>query len=602
MKKSQQTKSGKKRYSIIKQVAIFFLIGILTTGIMTYICESYFYDNSVKVQTELHAAEIANEVKRAVIDNPTHIWLIKYWYAHSDELDIEYDAVFDRRNSTAEKCRVFQEHNPGLQLRYLDTAQCEMLSPEDQKLYAEIAYSWLLTRIDQIKQSYNISYLFCVIPEDKFNSQFFLFSGAEKVAVRGTRQEDAYILGKRVPVNESQRLAMREAIRNSSHLADAGIYADYYANLCSFDSYNVLIGLTYDWSVLRADAKTKTRKGATLAILNQLVLSLICLALIFFFVLHPLKKVQSHILEYKNSKDSKAVTDGLSQINAHNEIGNLADDVSNMIFEIDAHIEQIEAITAEKERISTEMALATRIQCAMLPSIFPPFPEHTQFDLYASMDPAKEVGGDFYDFFLVDDDHLCMVIADVSGKGVPAALFMMASKIVLANNAKMGKSPAQILTDTNAAICSNNKERMFVTVWLGILEISTGKLTAANAGHEYPAIKRAGSGFELYKDKHGLVIGGMEGVQYKEYEIQLQKGDRIFVYTDGVPEATDAEKQLFGTDRMVKALNEAPDAAPEEILKNVRKNVDKFVNGAEQFDDLTMLCIEYKGKEDGNEH
>lgn len=595
--KLPHTKSESRKRSIIKQVAVFFLIGILTTGIMTYICESYFYDNSVKTQTEFRAAEIADEVKRTILEHPAHIWLIKYWYAHSDELDIEYDAAFDVRNLTAEKCRVFQEHNPGLQLRYLDNEQCARLSPEDQKLYAEIAYSWLLTRIDQIKQSYHVSYLFCVIPEDKFDSQFFVFSGAKKFAVRGTRQEDAYILGKRVPVNESQKLAMREAIKYSSHLADAGAYVDYYANLCSFDSNNVLIGLTYDWSDLRADAKTNTQKGATLAILNQLVLSLICLALIFFFVLHPLKKVQSYILGYKNSKDSKTITKGLSQINVHNEIGNLADNVSGMICEIDSHINEIERIIAEKERVSAEMELATRIQYSMLPSIFPPFPEHTQFDIYASMDPAKEVGGDFYDFFLVDDDHLCMVIADVSGKGVPAALFMMASKIILANNAKMGKSPAQILTDTNTAICSNNQERMFVTVWLGILEISTGKLTAANAGHEYPAIKRADGGFELYKDRHGLVIGGMEGVQYKEYEIKFQKGDQLFVYTDGVPEATDSANQLFGTDRMVKVLNEATYATPEEILKTVRKNVDEFVNGAEQFDDLTMLCMEYKGKE-----
>ena len=597
MIKIKQTKSEKRKHSIISQVAIFFLVGILTTGIMTYICESYFYDNSVKNQTEIHAAEIATEVKRTVIENPAHIWLIKYWYAHLDELDIEYDAAFDGRNLTAEKCRVFQEHNPELQLRYLDNEQCAKLSPEDQKLYAEIAYSWLITRIDQIKQSYHISYLFCVIPEDNFEGQFFVFSGAKKFAVRGTKQEEAYILGKRVPVNESQKFAMREAIRNSSHLADAGAYVDYYANLCSFDSNNVLIGLTYDLSDLRADIKMKTRSGATLAILNQLILSLICLALILFFVLRPLKKVQSCILEYKNSKDSKTVTRGLSQINAHNEIGNLSDDVSNMICEIDAHIEKIEHITAEKERISAEMELATRIQYSMLPSIFPPFPDRKEFSIYASMDPAKEVGGDFYDFFLVDDDHLCMVIADVSGKGVPAALFMMASKIILANNAKMGKSPSQILTDTNNAICSNNPERMFVTVWLGILEISTGKLTAANAGHEYPAIKRADSGFELYKDKHGLVIGGMEGIQYKEYEIQLEKGDRLFVYTDGVPEATNSENQLFGTDRMVKALNEMPYADPLQILKNIRKNVDGFVNGAEQFDDLTMLCIEYKGKD-----
>lgn len=247
-------------------------------------------------------------------------------------------------------------------------------------------------------------------------------------------------------------------------------------------------------------------------------------------------------------------------------------------------------------RIESELDLASNIQADMLPNIYPAFPDRPEFDIYASMNPAKEVGGDFYDFFLIDDDHLCMVIADVSGKGVPAALFMMASKIILANNAMMGKSPAQILNDTNAAICSNNREEMFVTVWLGILEISTGKLTAANAGHEYPAVKRANGGFELLKDKHGFVIGGMEGVKYKEYEINIEPGSKIFLYTDGVPEATDGDGQMFGTDRMLEALNSESNVTPEKTLKSVRAAVDGFVKQAEQFDDLTMLCLEYKEK------
>ena len=245
----------------------------------------------------------------------------------------------------------------------------------------------------------------------------------------------------------------------------------------------------------------------------------------------------------------------------------------------------------------TELRTATQIQEGMLPNVFPPYPERKEFELYASMDPAREVGGDFYDFFLVDDDHLCLVMADVSGKGVPAALFMMATKILLANNAKTGKSPAQILTDSNRAICANDREEMFVTVWLGILEISTGRLVAANAGHEYPALRRADGPFELFKDKHGLVIGAMEPAKYKEYEIRLLPGDKLFVYTDGVPEATDAENAMFGTARMLAALNETADGTPEELLKSVRRAVDGFVRGAEQFDDLTMLCLEYKGSE-----
>ena len=248
-------------------------------------------------------------------------------------------------------------------------------------------------------------------------------------------------------------------------------------------------------------------------------------------------------------------------------------------------------------RLAFQGGLSEPLQAAMLPHVFPPFPERKEFDIFASMDPAKEVGGDFYDFYLIDDDHLCMLMADVSGKGIPAALFMMVCKIILQSVAMLGGSPAEILTKTNEAICSNNEAQMFVTVWVGILEISTGKLTAANAGHEYPVLKKPDGRFELFKDKHGLVVGAMEGVRYRQYELQLEPGSKLFLYTDGVPEATDADNRLLGTERMLTALNADPDAAPEQILKNVRGAVDDFVKDAEQFDDLTMLCMEYRGKE-----
>ena len=277
------------------------------------------------------------------------------------------------------------------------------------------------------------------------------------------------------------------------------------------------------------------------------------------------------------------------------EIGDLAASIDRMEEDINSYVENIRKITAEKERISTELSLATRLQAAYIPHDFPPFPDRKEFDLYATMEPAREVGGDFYDFFLIDDDHLCLIMADVSGKGIPAALFMMVSKMILSSCAMLGKSAAEILTKTNEALCANNQEDMFVTVWLGILEISTGKLTAANAGHEYPALMQNGGSFGLYKDLHGFVVGGFEGMDYSEYELQLSPGDKLFLYTDGVPEASDAGRNMFGIDRMIKALNEDPQASPLKILTNVRGAVDIFVNGAEQFDDLTMLCFEYLG-------
>ena len=252
-------------------------------------------------------------------------------------------------------------------------------------------------------------------------------------------------------------------------------------------------------------------------------------------------------------------------------------------------------MVAKSTRIETELGLAARIQADMLPSDFPPFPERKDLDIYAEMDPAKEVGGDFYDFFLIDEDHLGLVIADVSGKGVPGALFMMSSMILLRNCAMTGQSPAQVLEAVNKQICENNREQMFVTVWLGVLDLRSGLLTAANAGHEYPVFMQPGGRFELFRDKHGFVIGGMEGMHYKEYEVQLEPGSKLFVYTDGVPEATSAAQELFGTERMLEALNQTPGADAQEILRSVHASVDRFVGNAEQFDDLTMMCVEYKG-------
>ena len=212
------------------------------------------------------------------------------------------------------------------------------------------------------------------------------------------------------------------------------------------------------------------------------------------------------------------------------------------------------------------------------------------------MKPAKEVGGDFYDFFFVDEDHLGIVMADVSGKGVPAALFMMASKILVQNYALMKKNPKEALEATNNQICQSNREQMFVTVWLGILDLKTGILTASNAGHEFPIIKSPGGKFEMFKDKHGFVIGGMEDILYKQYEVKLEKGSMLFIYTDGVAEATNSNQELFGTDRLIEVLNGSDSETPEHVINAVTDGLNDFVKDAPQFDDITMLCLKYNGE------
>ena len=312
-----------------------------------------------------------------------------------------------------------------------------------------------------------------------------------------------------------------------------------------------------------------------------------------FMLLMPVKKITEEASRF--AQENVIKKDKLTKtIRNRDEIGLLAESIDSMETKIHNYVENITQITAEKEKISTELSLAARIQTDSLPNVFPAFPDRSEFDIFASMNPAKEVGGDFYDFFLIDNDHLCLLIADVSGKGIPAALFMMSAKSIISNNAMKSRSPAEILARANNEICQRNTEDMFITIWLGILEISTGRLVAANAGHEYPILRGQDGLFKIVNDNHNAVIGGFEGVSFSEYELRLQSGSKLFLYTDGVPEATDADCRMFGVKRLVDALNEDPEASPEVLLGNVRNAVDGFVKDAEQFDDLTMLCLEYK--------
>ena len=277
------------------------------------------------------------------------------------------------------------------------------------------------------------------------------------------------------------------------------------------------------------------------------------------------------------------------------EIEVLAESFAKQSARTALYIEQIQRVTAEKERIGAELDMASRIQGSQLPNLFPPFPDRKEFSLYASMDPAKEVGGDFYDFFMIDEDHMGFVIADVSGKGVPAALLLMVSRVLIKSGLQNGKSPAETLASVNNQLCESNDEEFFVTVWLAVLELSTGNGIAANAGHEHPVLRRAGGKYELQVYRHSLAVGVMKDVPFRQHQFHLNPGDSFFVYTDGVPEATDRNSELYGTGRMLEALNRDADAEPDQVLANLTADINRFVDGAEQFDDITMLGFRYRG-------
>ncbi len=309
----------------------------------------------------------------------------------------------------------------------------------------------------------------------------------------------------------------------------------------------------------------------------------------------PIIKLQQGMRLYRQTMDSSAAAAALEDIRLKNEIGALTGDFITLMVEVDENTAEVARLTAERERIEAELNVATQIQTSILPRTFPPFPERREFDLYASMHPAKEVGGDFYDFFLIDDDHLGLVIADVSGKGVPAALFMVKAKTLIKYRARMGGTPGEIFSAVNDRLCEGNDNGMFVTAWMAILEISTGRGLAVNAGHENPVLRRSGGSYELLEYKHSPVLAFMKGIRYWEHAFQLDPGDRVFVYTDGVPEATNAAPELYGCQRMTDALNAVGSASCEETLRTLKRVVDDFVGDAPQFDDMTMLCLDYYG-------
>ena len=314
-------------------------------------------------------------------------------------------------------------------------------------------------------------------------------------------------------------------------------------------------------------------------------------------VLHPIDLLTQATGDFIQSNEEElaagTATVNVPPIRTGDEVELLADSFRKMEEDMISYIREFMKATAEKERIGAELNVATQIQADMLPRIFPAFPERQEFEVYATMNPAKEVGGDFYDFFLVDDDHLAVVIADVSGKGVPAALFMVIAKTLIKNHAQNRETPGEVFTQTNAQLCEGNDAGLFVTAWMGVLEISTGKFVYVNAGHNPPLLKRAGGQYEWLKSRPGFVLAGMEGIRYRENTLELMPGDTLYLYTEGVTEATSSAQELYGEERLQAALNEASELPVSQLLPRIKNCIDTFVGDAEQFDDITMLGLQY---------
>ncbi|MEE1072496.1 MAG: SpoIIE family protein phosphatase [Cellulosilyticum sp.] len=447
--------------------------------------------------------------------------------------------------------------------------------------------------LNQIATLVDLEYCYVVVPYE--DEMFYIWDTGQGKGVLDLGATDAYYGG--------GDIMMHKAFEGSNKRVMLVTDNEFYGYLASAyvmipDSEGNPVALAcVDLSMEQIDDHIRS----FILVMLLVVGSIIGIAIIVYYrvisktVITPLQKLQTAATHIIRNNDINSSFEEIGTISTADEIQDLAEAFQYMIKELREYIKNLEIATAEKERIGAELDIATKIQTDMLPSIFPPYPDCKAFDLYASMTPAKEVGGDFYDFFLIDENHLALVIADVSGKGIPAALFMVISKTLIKNNATPGKTPKEILEMVNKQLCENNQASMFVTVWMGILEISTGKITAVNAGHEFPVIKRLNGDFEYLHDQHGMMLAAFDMCCYKEYEIWLNPGDRLFLYTDGIPEATNANEELLGEKRQLAILNQYKDEELSVILKYIKADIDAFVGEAPQFDDLTMMIIEYKG-------
>jgi len=393
--------------------------------------------------------------------------------------------------------------------------------------------------------------------------------------------------------NEGRNLSVTGVYIDTETVSEGeAFFADVYGESC-YCMYQMTEGYRIVAVMPRSEAALSRNVAVGVTTAMQIVVFLALFVLIFVLIK---RLIVNNIYQINDSLSS--ITEGnldtVVDVRSHVEFDDLSNDINTTVDTLKRYIADAAA------RIDAELAFAKAIQHSALPSVFPPYPHRKEFEIWAAMYTAKEVGGDFYDFYFIDEDTIAFLIADVSGKGIPAAMFMMESKTLLKSYAESGMSVDEVFTNANEKLCEGNETGMFVTAWMGFLNVKTGRLTFANAGHNPPLLKRADGGYEYLKTRAGLVLAGMEGIRYRKNELQLQPGDRIYLYTDGVTEATDTELKLYGEARLQAVLDHLADAGPQEICDAVKADVDVFAGDAEQFDDITMLCIAFAGEPQTN--
>lgn len=556
-------------------IAVLFGLFMLINSIATYI---NFYDLSIadiKIYSD-HTKDLARDVFQEYSSLP---WLLDYWQKNCKTLDVSHT-----RNNW-EKYDVLPKEIL-LHKAEITPEQAEAFSPEIQHLFAELCYREIASVLDVLAENQNLHTLYLVKMLEDRDAFVFYYKGFDNT-----------VLGDIFPFNIEKHPLIKNMYSTGVDPAEFEVMQvdDYYKDGRTAE-------LFYNYALLKADNNnlchlvacflgSDVRKAIFSELLDVAGINIICfislgvvlLLAINAFLLRPLRTIQEDVKDYIDNKDSEVIVSRLREVKSQNEIGRLADDISSLAVELEHY-------TAEKARMDAELSLAATIQDGALPKDFPDLKE---FKLFALLKPAKEVGGDLYDFFMIDDDHIALIIGDVSGKGISAALFMMKVKTLLKYTAlsNRGLSLGEIAAKVNQVLYDSNEAMMFVTLWFGIMTISTGELVSINAGHEYPVIRYGTEPFKLLQTRHSGPLGISLKTKFSEEKLVLKPGDTFFIYTDGLAEANNKDEEQFGLDRIVEALNEHPDYDPKGLTEFLLGRLDDFVGEAPQFDDTTILCL-----------
>lgn len=572
---------------------IMFAIAIVViSSVVAYLNQTSSYHKDVISSLEKFTDHMAGIMQK----EGSELADIKSWF---EEHDYQSPVPLDFRNDLPKAKEAFYAY---ISQNYDHMPAYKDMDDEAQRLYVIYRYEYWLGVFLDATDEFNLNYVYFISPlEDEEYTVRYIIDPSLMVE-EGEDGAQMLHIGDIVYEDPKIHKYMWQAWETGSETKAVDSLDNEYGYMYTYCLPLVINGekiglICADTSVDRVTAMifNAVLRQALTSALVFIVAIIVLFRFLYRFIFVRIQKLEENVDEYAEKKDPALAKKIFEEKGQYDELGSLSERFSEMITSLEDYMVNLQEVTREKERIGAELSVATQIQADMLPRVFPAFPSRSEFDIYATMDPAKEVGGDFYDFFLTDSTHIALVVADVSGKGVPAALFMVIAKTLIKNRMQMGEEPAQALMNVNEQLCEGNEASLFVTVWLVLIDLESGHCLETNAGHEYPALKRNGEKFELIVTRHAPPVAVMEGIKYKQSEFDLNPGDCLFVYTDGVTEATNSEDELFGEERLINSINKNINARPEEILPELRKDIDAFVGDAPQFDDITMLAFTFYG-------